>query len=356
MKWLRILFNKSGLRKKRVVVFSAPTDFHFQHLLPIIKNIPGHPLLSLIVVDVPEWKKRPDLQDVAFISVDDFEKARWKLIDLLVATEYSSSPWWFKSGVRTAMFHGAGPKKGYLERLADNYFDVVFSPGPSTFRLQEKIINNTAGKNTVLLPVGLPAIDKLYHRARQEKKPVSQKPVILYVPSWNFNPSLVAMDEILIRELASLKDYHVVIRPHPNLVMPERCGGTDWKEVMTRYEHEGFEISLAGSIYDQLHRADAIIGDYSSVMYEYLVFDRPGFLYVSVALLRESIYPDAVAPLLAAYDMIDTPVKLSDILQRGMTDCKTKRKARKDLLNDIFYNVGSATEKAAANIIHLTRL
>ncbi|MCF6216341.1 MAG: CDP-glycerol glycerophosphotransferase family protein [Emcibacter sp.] len=356
MKYIRILCNKSRLRKKRTVVFSAPTDFHFQHLLPIIREVEKYLQLSLIVVEAPDWDKRPELKDVEFISADDFHKARWRLFDLIVATEFSAIPWWFKSGLRLASFHGAGPKMGYLDRLAENYFDVVFAPGPLTLRIQEAIIKNSAGKNTNLLPVGLPAIDKLYHKAQTEEKPVCPKPVVLYAPSWHIDPSLVAMDEPFLKALSDLEDYHVIIRPHPNLLLPERCGGMDWEEVMRPYEGEDFEISLEGSIYDQLHRADAIISDYSSVLYEYLVFDRPGFLYVSEALLRENIYNDAIAPLLVTFDMIAAPQSLSAVLDKGMAETANKSEDRKDLLNNSFYNVGSATQKACDEIIHLMRL
>ncbi len=353
VKGIRILCNKSRFRKKRTVVFSAPTDFHFQHLLPIIREVLKNSRLSLIVVEVPGWDIRPDLKDVEFISADDFYNARWRLFDLIVATEFSAVPWWFKSGLRIALFHGAGPKMGYYERLAENYFDIVFSPGPTAVKFQEQIIKNTAGKNTKLLPVGLPAIDKLYNKAQTEEKPVCPKPAVLYAPSWHIDPSLVAMDEPFLKALSELKNYHVIIRPHPNLLLPERCGGKDWKEIMIALESENFEISLTGSIYDQLHRTDILIGDYSSVLYEYLVFDRPGFLYVSEKLLYKVLYPFTVAPLLTAFNNISDFEILSQILDNEMANPINKQKERNGLLNDIFYNVGSATEVAAEEIVKL---
>ena len=356
VKCTRILLNKLGLRKQRSVVFSAPTDFHFQHLLPIIRDVLKRSELTIIVVEVADWKKHPALGAVNFISADDFHNSRWRFYDLIVATEFSSVPWWFTSGLRVSLFHGAGPKMGYLERLAGDCFDVVFSPGPFALHLKEKIIEDTAGKNTKLLPIGLPAMDKLYDKAQHARKPTVGKAVVLYAPSWHIDPSLVAMDEPFIKELASLEDYHVIIRPHPNLLMPERCGGTDWKEIMIQYAHESFEVSVEGSTYDQLHRSDAIIGDYSSVLYEYLVFDRPGFLYVSEALLRKNVYAATVDPLLTAFDSIPVPKMLSDILRSGMADTETKKVARKELMDDIFYNIGSATKKATDEIIHLARL
>ncbi len=362
IKYLRLILNKSGLRRKRTVVFCAPADFHFQHLLPIIKMIEGTPHLKLIIVEQPDWQQKPDIKNSVFILGKDLGKMNWNFFDVMIGTDFSSIPWWFTSGTRIALFHGAGPKVGFLEELAENIFDVVFTPGPDLRELEEKIIENTKGRNTKLLQIGLPALDILFHQGQKnEIQRKNNKPVILYAPSWHLETSYIVIDEAFIRELAGQNKYHIIVRPHPNLLIPEKCGGIDWEKILFSYENENFEIPLQGSIYDYLHRCEAIIGDYSSVLYEYLVFERPGFLYVSQEVLDKVLSygacePDSdaiIEPLCAAYQTIPDATMLLEILDKGMQKPDIRQNARIELLNRTFYNAGSATQVASREIIRL---
>ncbi len=352
---LRLTLNHLGIRRNRTIVFAAPTDFHFQHILPVIRQLEGKPRLSITIITVPDWHRCPDIKNAVFMSEAQFQQKKWRFIDVLLVTEFASVPWWFCSGLRIGLFHGAGPKKGYLEILGQGGIDVVFSPGPTFLRLQRNIVKDSPAQKTRVIPIGLPALDDLYLTTQRRKKPANDKPLILYAPSWHVDPSLIAMDEIFLQQLSTLEDYHIMIRPHPNLLVPEKCAGTDWRQILKRYEHDGFEVSIEGSTYDQLHRADAMIGDYSSVLFEYLIFDRPGFIYASEDLLNTVLFPSTVPPLMAAYTHIQTPDRLSEVIAAGMVATARSREARNELTDDSFYNLGTAAAVAAKEIMNLTR-
>lgn len=362
VKCLRLALNKSGLRQKRNVVFIAPVGFHFEHLMPLIKEIENTPNLNIIVVDISDWQKRPQINNCEFISRDNFYNKRWNFYDAIIATDFSSIPWWFKSGARVGLLHGAGPKVGFIETLSEGLLDVIFSPGPYIKRVQKRIIKNTIGKDTILLPIGLPATDVLFNKAlTSEVKLKNNKPIILYAPSWHLEPSYVVMNEVFIKELASQNKYHIIVRPHPNLLQPEKCGGKDWEKLLLSYENENFEMPMEGSIYDYLHKSVAIIGDYSSVIYEYLLFDRPGFIFCSREVMYDvfgygALHPDSdaiIEPLCAAYDMIPEPEKLLEVLDKGIENSAASQKARNELMHEAFYNVGAAAKAAAKETIRL---
>lgn len=365
MKYLRVFLNKTGLRRQRTIVFASPLNFHFQHFLSIIKTIENTPNLKMVIIEALDWKEYPPIENCVFITAKKFNQQRWAFTDVIISTDFTSIPWWFKSGVRVGLFHGAGPKVGFFEILANDTMDVIFSPGPYIRDLQQKVINNSKGRNTKLFPTGLPTMDKLYFDVlKNEKNPKNKKPVILYAPSWHVETSYVPLNEAIIKTLAQQDKYHIIVRPHPNLLNPDKCGGMDWKEMLCRYENENFELPFEGSIYQHLHKSDAIIGDYSSVIYEYLIFNKPGFLYVSDDILNkvfsygvnEPNCDAIIKPLKEAFDTIPDSEKLMKILDHGMSNPDLRLNARQDLLKDSFYNVGTATNAAAKEILKLAGL
>lgn len=101
------------------------------------------------------------------------------------------------------------------------------------------------------------------------------KPIILYAPTWSDkeNPSsfFESIDH-LIEELAP--SYHLLIKLHPFL-MEDHPAHT--YAMMARYEHNSSVCFLTDfpPIYPLLSRCALYLGDYSSIGYDFLAFDRP---------------------------------------------------------------------------------
>lgn len=357
MVMLKKIFNFLRLRPVRNVVFFAPVNFHLQHLMPVVEVLRNDKNIQVFVVKTPDFSEVTPLENVVFLERETFEKMYWKIHDVVVTTELDFIPYWFGIGKRIGMFHGAGPKKGYLERMTGKEFDYIFSPGPFVHQLELSILGRRVGTKTEVIPIGLPSTDILANTLDGRcEKTSKKKPTVLYAPSWHWEQSMVSMDEEILKSLSLLEAVHVVIRPHPNLLNPSRNNNVDWGSIIEKYISVDFVLSKHESINELLIQADIIVGDVSSVMYEFLVFDKPGILYVKEETLEESIYAEAIKPLTDAYARIDDASSLEGLLSASLAGADVRREHRKLLKESTFYNIGFSASIAAKEIAKIAKI
>lgn len=101
------------------------------------------------------------------------------------------------------------------------------------------------------------------------------KPTALYAPTWNDkeNPtSFFSETDRLIKELSS--SYNLLIKLHPFLIDDHPA---HTYQMMARYEHHPAARILVDfpPIYPLLSRCALYLGDYSSIGYDFLAFDKP---------------------------------------------------------------------------------
>lgn len=102
-----------------------------------------------------------------------------------------------------------------------------------------------------------------------------KKPVILYAPTYNDkeNPTsfFSAVDQV-VHELTS--HFNVLIKLHPFLIEDQPA---QVYKIMGAYENHPAVVILEEfpPIYPLLAKCDAYLGDYSSIGYDFLAFDRP---------------------------------------------------------------------------------
>lgn len=102
---------------------------------------------------------------------------------------------------------------------------------------------------------------------------------ILYAPTWHDgeNPtSFFSSCEKILHELAD--EYNLIIKLHPFL---EHFHPAETYSVLSRYENRQGRLFLTNfpAIYPILALADLYMGDFSSIGYDYLAFDRPMFFF-----------------------------------------------------------------------------
>ena len=177
-------------------------------------------------------------------------------------------------GVKTQVFHGlAGEKKGHFR--IRNYFDLYLTQGPYFTRWFSKAANKH--KDFSVVETGWPKLDiygKELHKYDSDKlsllKKYSAKKIILYAPT--FSPSLTSAPHLLsqIEELALEKEYLIVIKFHDlmakNLI-------DSYKKLSMSFENVLFIEER--NIIKYLLIADLMISDTSSVVYEFLLLDKP---------------------------------------------------------------------------------
>lgn len=117
----------------------------------------------------------------------------------------------------------------------------------------------------------------------------SDKPYVLYAPTWSDeeNPSsFFLMTEKLIAELSN--EYNILIKLHPLLLETHPAHVF---AICSRYDNHPSVQFLEdfAPIYPLLARCALYIGDYSSIGYDFLYFDKP--LYFCNPLKSEKVFP-----------------------------------------------------------------
>lgn len=177
-------------------------------------------------------------------------------------------------GVKAQVFHGlAGEKKGHFR--IRNYFDLYLTQGPYFTRWFSKAA--VKHKDFSVVETGWPKLDvyaKELHKYDLDKlsllKKYSAKKIILYAPT--FSPSLTSAPYVLsqIEELASEKKYLIAIKFH-DLMADDLIDS--YKKLSMSFENVLFIEER--NIIKYLLIADLMVSDTSSVVYEFLLLDKP---------------------------------------------------------------------------------
>ena len=177
-------------------------------------------------------------------------------------------------GVKTQVFHGlAGEKKGHFR--IRSYFDLYLTQGPYF----TKWFANAAKKhqNFEVVETGWPKLDvygKELHKYDADKTILLEKhqakKIILFAPT--FSPSLTCAPYLLekIEQLATNKEYVIVIKFHDLMA----------NDLIEKYQNLAEKTANIifveeRNIIKYLLISDLMISDTSSVVYEFLLLNKP---------------------------------------------------------------------------------
>ena len=341
---------------RRSVVFYCPEPFHFYHVEPVARELGGDSGYDVSVVTWPGFAPPP----IPGVRFEDRETPTFRRLlspaDLAVYTEFRRLPWWFGTD-RTAYFlHGIGPKVTYFtsERLAG--FDSVFAPGPYVAEKQRAVL----GRDSEVIPVGLPVLDELVSREHETETGTSEgerlRPTLLYAPSWSKDPSKVSTTPEILLALANQQCCDVVIRPHPLLMDPRRVHLPVWRrtldEVVTGCSHVRLHHGPGTSVYSVLAEADILMSDISSVLYEYLVLDRPILLFARQEHFDFYGGHDILEATREACYCIEDPRELDTVLEMAIRSPFELREARARLLERVLFFPGESVPAMRDAIDH----
>ncbi|MCM4165608.1 MULTISPECIES: CDP-glycerol glycerophosphotransferase family protein [unclassified Arenibacter] len=185
-------------------------------------------------------------------------------------------------GLKVQVFHGlAGEKKGHFR--IRHYFDLYLTQGPyftDKFNELKKV-----HKNFDVIETGWPKLD-VYSTEKNrydfEKKAILQQfntdKIVLFAPT--FSPSLTSAPYLLkeIRNLAETTGYVVLIKFHD--LMDQK-----WIKIYKRLSNEIRNVIFKEdkNIIKLLLQADILVSDTSSVIYEFILLNKPVITFKNIS-------------------------------------------------------------------------
>ncbi len=189
---------------------------------------------------------------------------------------------YYLRGIKTQIFHGlAGEKKGHFR--IRHYFDLYLTQGPYfTSRFNE--LKEKYG-NFDVIETGWPKLDSygLYKSSYESEKKELLKAyqtdkILLYAPT--FSPSLTSAGDLLedIEKMAIETGFLIMIKFH------DLMSGTlinTYKALSQR--HNNILFIEDKNIIKFLLLADILVSDTSSVIYEFLLLNKPAISYKTIS-------------------------------------------------------------------------
>ena len=189
---------------------------------------------------------------------------------------------YFIKGLKTQIFHGlAGEKKGHFR--IRHYFDLYLTQGPyftNTFNALK-----AKHKNFDVIETGWPKLDiygkdktryNTYKAELLEKH--NAKKVILYAPT--FSPKLTSAPHLVneIKKLANNRDFIILLKFHPLMAK-------EWLQIYQDLADAVPNILFQNekNIIKYLLVSDLLISDTSSVIYEFILLDKPVITFNSIS-------------------------------------------------------------------------
>lgn len=189
---------------------------------------------------------------------------------------------YYLRGLKTQIFHGlAGEKKGHFR--IRHYFDLYLTQGPYFTNKFNEL--KAKFKDFDVIETGWPKLD-IYGKDKNKHdifkvellKKHHAKKILLYAPT--FSPKLTSAPFLLkeIEQLANNSDYLILLKFHPLMS----------KEWLSIYENLADNVpniifQNEKNIIKFLLIADLLISDTSSVIYEFILLNKPVITFNSIS-------------------------------------------------------------------------
>ena len=189
---------------------------------------------------------------------------------------------YYLRGVKVQIFHGlAGEKKSHFR--IRHYFDLYLTQGP--FFTDRFNVFKKKYKNFEVTETGWSKLDILYKEKNAysiEKNAIlkehNAKTILLFAPTFTYYLTCADIVKDAIKNLSKNKDYVILIKFHP-LMSDELI--TAYKAIAK--EHDNVVYQEEKNITKFLILSDLLISDTSSVVYEFLLLDKPVVTFGNIA-------------------------------------------------------------------------
>lgn len=353
---------------RRRVLVDARTPMNFAILAPIFERLQRDPRISIVLsADRPA-----DLAEAVSASgrgwrIQPRAHMLWRRIDLCL----TSDPWdpvtLHRCLHRANFFHGMAGKYNLdspsnLPIGFDQYDRVAFI---NSDRMQRYLTAGVVRKDAAVL-VGYPKVDALVN-GRYEPAAVHaalqlemHRPTAIYAPTWSPASSLHLAGEAIVKSLVD-SGFNVIVKLHDRSLDPSEVkfsGGVDWRARFAGIHIPGriaFVEAADSSPY--LAASDVMVTDHSSIGFEFCLLDRPLVVFDAPDLARVArISPDKIALLRCAARVVYHAADVGPVSRAELGNSDHLSRARHAIVREMFYEPGTATERALAMVYELLGL
>ena len=345
------------LSSRRDVLVEMRTPVYHAVLRPIADALAADPAVDVWYTSESPDRIRPLVAPDRFLTRAE---AEWRRFDLYLNGDPWAAARLRRCARRINFFHGVAGKYD-LDNPAGLPlgFDVYDRVG---FINQDRMKRYLAAR--VVTPaqaalVGYPKLDALVAgtfdvpRVRAGMR-LGPGPLALYAPTYSEASSLHLAGEAIVRALVSA-GLKVAVKLHDRSLDPDPRynGGIDWR---ARFAALAASLPPGTTAFIEtadasplLAAADLLVTDHSSIGFEYLVRDRPLLVYDAPGLAAAArINPEKIAQLREAAMVVRTPQELSGAAREALRNPGHLSSVRRRMADQMFFDAGHATARAAA--------
>ncbi|HZT75626.1 MAG TPA: CDP-glycerol glycerophosphotransferase family protein [Vicinamibacterales bacterium] len=373
MSWLGEQFDRvdallTRVSGRRRVLVDARTAMNFGILAPVFERLQRDPRVEVLFsADRPSEVVAAAAAAGVRSRIHTRRAMRWRRIDLCL----SADPWdpipLRRCRRRANFFHGLAGKydldaPDHLPIGFDIYDRIAFINADRMHRYLERGI--VSRERAVL--VGYPKVDALVN-GRYDAAAVHGKLQLemhrrtaIYAPTWSPASSLNIAGESIVKSLVDA-GFNVIVKLHDrslDATQPKFSGGVDWRARFARIHVPG-RIAFVETADSSplLAASDVMVTDHSSIGFEFLLLDRPLVVFDAPDLARVArINPEKIALLRSAARVVHAADEVGPAALAELADPAQRGHARATVVRDMFYEPGTATERALDMVYELLEL
>jgi hypothetical protein len=355
------------LLDRRTVLVYARNAMHVAVMDPVLRSMERDPRIAIrFLAELPRKE--------AHIDRATGHPRRWvrqpaaglRRIDLLMTADPWNPPQLFRCHRRMNFFHGVAGKYDLDDPtqlpIGFDAWDRVAFINADRMNRYERL--NVLKPGAAVL-VGYPKLDALAN-GRYDAASVHarlglemHRRTALYAPTWSPASSLNIAGEQIIRSLVA-SGLNVIVKPHDLSFDPDPkySGGVDWRARLRTLEHAGRVVdSQDADCTPLLAASDLLLTDHSSIGFEFCVLDRPIVVIDAPDLARVArINPERIALLRSAAQVVANASAVGAAALDELEHPERHREARERISRALFYEPGSATQRALDVVYGLLEL
>jgi hypothetical protein len=354
-------------RRRRVLV-DARTAMNFGILAPVFERLARDPRVTITFsADRPREVVAAATASGVRGRIYPRSAVVWRRFDLCL----SADPWdpvpLRRCARRANFFHGMAGKydldtPSNLPIGFGRYDKVAFINADRMRRyLHAGIVSRAAA-----VLVGYPKVDALVNgrydaaRVHAELQLEMHRPTAMYTPTWSPASSLHLAGEQIVQRLVDA-GFNVIVKLHDrslDLSQPRFSGGVDWRERFARMHVPGrIAFVEAADSSPFLAASDVMVTDHSSTGFEFCLLDRPLIVFDAPDLARVArINPEKMALLRRAARVVCRADDIGHVAAAELRHPKRLSPERHALVREMFYEPGTATERALTMVYELLEL